>query len=158
MEFTTWPDDFFSKPVCKFGSISIIVHKAHQMLKGTESCFGAHQYPNSNMSNVLTQYLTLVGTLLHNTFSDSTARSRMGSEKQRGGGDWGNKQWGKHSIRPAIVVFLQRGAEATKIFFLRFFLWNPFLRRAQSQQLIFFCVFFFAAKQHVGPGINYFRK
>ena len=33
MEFTTWPGDFFSKPVCKFGSISIIVHKAHQMLK-----------------------------------------------------------------------------------------------------------------------------
>ena len=36
-------------------------------------CFGVHQYPNSNMSNVLTQYLTVVGTLLHNTFSDSTA-------------------------------------------------------------------------------------
>ena len=52
-------------------------------------CFGAHQYPNSNMSNVLTQYLTLVGTLLHNTFSDSTARSRMGSEKQKGGGGGG---------------------------------------------------------------------
>ena len=25
---------------------------------------------------------------------------------------WGYKQWGKHSIRPAIVVFLQKGAEA----------------------------------------------
>ena len=48
-------------------------------------CFGAHQYPNSNMSNVLTIYLTLVGTLLHNTFSNSTARTRLGSEKQKGG-------------------------------------------------------------------------
>ena len=54
MEFTTWPDDFFSKLVCKFGG-------------------------------------------------------------------WGNKQWGKHSIRPAIVVFLQRGAGAKKIFFAIFF-------------------------------------
>ena len=45
----------------------------------------------------------------------------MGSEKQKGGG-WGNKQWGKHSIRPAIVVFLQRRAGAKKkfaIFFCR---------------------------------------
>ena len=33
MEFATWPNNFFTKPVCKFGSISIIVHKAHQMLK-----------------------------------------------------------------------------------------------------------------------------
>mmetsp|Transcript_69961 Transcript_69961/g.116557 ORF Transcript_69961/g.116557 Transcript_69961/m.116557 type:complete len:86 (-) Transcript_69961:133-390(-) len=38
------------------------------------------------MSNVPTQYLTLMGTLLHNTFSDSTASSRMGSEKQKVGG------------------------------------------------------------------------
>ena len=62
----------------------------------------------------------------------------MGSEKQKGGG-WGNKQWGKHSIRPAIVVFLQRGAGAKKN--LRFFLRNPFLRRAQSQKKIFFAFF-----------------
>ena len=33
MEFATWPDDFFTTPVCKFGLISIIVHKAHQRLK-----------------------------------------------------------------------------------------------------------------------------
>ena len=33
MEFATWPDDFFTKSVCKFGSISITVHKTHQMLK-----------------------------------------------------------------------------------------------------------------------------
>ena len=37
----------------------------------------------------------------------------MGSDNRRVGG-WGNKQWGKHSIRPAIVVFLQRGAGAKK--------------------------------------------
>ena len=43
----------------------------------------------------------------------------MGSEKQKGGG--GNKQWGKHSILPAIVVFLQRGAGAKNIFFCDFF-------------------------------------
>ena len=101
-------------------------------------CFGAHQYPNSNMSNVLTQYLTLVGTLLHNTFSDSTAR---GLRNRRVGG-CSNKQWGKHSIRPTIVVFLQRGAGAKNKNFLRFFLQNPFLRRAQSQKLIFLLRFF----------------
>uniref|UniRef100_A0A7S4GAS5 Uncharacterized protein n=1 Tax=Eutreptiella gymnastica TaxID=73025 RepID=A0A7S4GAS5_9EUGL len=95
------------------------------------------------MSNVLTQYLTLVGTLLHNTFSDSTASSRMGSEKQKGGGGWGNKQWGKHSIRPAIVGFLQRVAGAKKKN-LPFFLRNPILRRAQSQNFNIFCAFFFA--------------
>ena len=76
-------------------------------------CFGAHQCPNSNMSNVLTQYLTLVGTLLHNTFSDSTARSIMGSEKQKAGGV-GQQAVGQTQHRPAIVVFLQRGAGAKK--------------------------------------------
>ena len=45
----------------------------------------------------------------------------MGSEKQKGGGGWGNKQWGKHSICPAIVVFLQRGAGAIKFCFVIFF-------------------------------------
>ena len=38
-----------------------------------------------------------------------------------GGGGWGNKQWGKHSIRPAIVVFLQRGAGAKNIFIFAIF-------------------------------------
>ena len=62
----------------------------------------------------------------------------MGSEKQKGGG----KQWGKHSIRPAIVVFLQRGAGAKKN--CDFFLRSPFLRRAQSQKKNF--AFFFCGK------------
>ena len=53
-----------------------------------------------------------------------------------------DKQWGKHCIRPAIVVFLHRGARARNIFLVSFFLRNPFLRRAQSQKLIFFLRFF----------------
>ena len=78
----------------------------------------------------------------------------MGCKKQKGGG-WGNKQWGKHNMCPAIVVFPQRGAGAKQN--LRLFLRNPFLCRAQSQKLIFFCVFF-SAKKHLGPGLNYFPK
>ena len=119
------------------------------------SPFGAHQYPNSNMSNVLTQYLTLVGTLLHNTFSDSTARRRMRSEKQKGGGV-GQQAVGQtqHPSRNCgISAKGGRGKKKICDFFLR----NPFLRKAQSQKLTFFCVFF-CAKQHLGPGINYFRK
>ena len=46
--------------------------------------------------------------------------AEWGLRNRRVGG-WGNKQWGKHSIRPAIVVFLQRGAGAKKILFVIFF-------------------------------------
>ena len=60
----------------------------------------------------------------------------------------GGRLWGRGTSGQGQKIFL----------FLRFFLRNPFLRRAQSQKLIFFCVFFSATKQHVGPGINYFRK
>ena len=50
--------------------------------------------------------------------------------KTRGGGG-GNKQWGNHSISPAILAFLQKGgAGAKNILFLRFFLRNPFWRQA----------------------------
>ena len=72
---------------------------------------------------------------------------------------WGNKQWGKHSIRPAIVVFLPRGAGAKKnILFLRFFFAEPIFAKGTKPKINIFFAFFFAAKQHVGPGINYFRK
>ena len=103
-------------------------------------CLGAHQYPNSNMSNVLTQYLTLVGTLLHNTFSDSTARSRMGSEKQKGGGGGATSSGANTASVPQLWYFCKGGQGQKKI--CDFFLRNPFLQRAQSQKLIFFCVFF----------------
>ena len=54
----------------------------------------------------------------------------MGHETQRGGGG-GNKQWGKHSIPPAILAFLQKGgAGAKNILFFVIFLRNPFLRKA----------------------------
>ena len=119
-------------------------------------CFGAHQYPNSNMSNVLTQYLTLVGTLLHNTFSDSTARRRMGSEKQKGGGV-GQQAVGQTQHPSRNCGISAKGGRGKKKKFGDFFLRSPFLQRAQSQKLIFFCVFF-CAKQHLGPRINYFRK
>ena len=71
----------------------------------------------------------------------------MGSEKQKGGGV-GQQAVGQtqHPSRncgtPPGGVFLQRGAGAKNILFRDFFLRNPFLRRAQSQKLIFFCVFF----------------
>ena len=81
----------------------------------------------------------------------------MGSEKQKGGGGWGNKQWGKHSICPAIVVFLQRGAGAKKNF-CDFFFAEPIFAKGTKPKINIFFAFFFAAKQHLGPGINYFRK
>ena len=107
-------------------------------------CFGAHQYPNSNMSNVLTQYLTLVGCIIHSLTAQQGGE--WGLRNRRVGG-CGNKQWGKHSIRPTTVVFLQRGAGA-KFFFCDFFLRNPFLRRAQSKKLIFFLRFLFFAQNN----------
>ena len=76
-----------------------------------------------------------------------------------GWGGWGNKQWGKHSIRPAIVVFLQRGAGAKNIFIFAIFFAEPIFAKGTKPNInIFFAYFFFATKQHVGPGINYFRK
>ena len=108
-------------------------------------CFGAHQYPNSSMSNVLTQYLTLAGTLLHNTFSDSTAKRRMGFEKLKRGGGGGNKQWGNTASAPQLWYFF-KGGQRQKLLLFGFFLRNSFLRRAQSQKAnIFFA--FFCAKQ-----------
>ena len=78
----------------------------------------------------------------------------MGSEKQKGGGAATSSGANTASV-PQLWYFCKGGQGQKKIFcdFLR----NPFLRRAQSQKLIFFCVFF-CAKQHLGPEINYFRK
>ena len=69
------------------------------------------------------------------------------------GGEWGlrnrrvggcgNKQWGKHSIRPTIVVFLQRGAGAKK-FFLRFFFAEPIFAKGTKPKINIFFAFFFA--------------
>ena len=163
----------FNEPVPNF-QFQIIVPLAHEMWKHQWNlqhgpttfsqnrrtspfiCFGAHQYPNSNMSNVLTQYLTLMGTLLHNTFSDSPARRRMGSEKQKGGGV-GQQAVGQTQHPSRNCGISAEGGRAKKSF-LRFFLRNPFLRRAQSQKLNFLRFFFFCAKLHLGPGINCFRN
>ena len=64
----------------------------------------------------------------------------MGSEKQKGGGVQqqavGQTQHPSHNC--GISAKGGRGKKKK----LRFFLRNPFLRRAQSQKLIFFCVFF----------------
>ena len=39
----------------------------------------------------------------------------------------GDKQWGKHSIPPAILAFLQKGVQGQKIYyFCDFLLQNPF--------------------------------
>ena len=56
-------------------------------------------------------------------------------------GGWGNKQWGKHSIRPAIVVFLQKGAGAKNIF-LRFFFAEPIFAKGTKPKINFFLRFF----------------
>ena len=64
-------------------------------------CFGAHQYPHSNNDGPQldrTNPIICFGAQQHQNASIG----------------WGNKQWGKHSIRPAIVVFLQRGTGAKK--------------------------------------------
>ena len=47
----------------------------------------------------------------------STDKHQQCGLRNRRVGGWGNKQWGKHSIRPAIVVFLQRGKKNFAIFF-----------------------------------------
>ena len=57
-------------------------------------------------------------------------------------GGWGNKQWGKHSIRPAIVVFLQRGAGAKNIFFVRFFFAETIFAKGTKPKINIFLRFF----------------
>ena len=128
-------------PLSALGHSSIKMQVSGSARTSPFICFGAHQYPNSNMSNVLTQYLTLVDTLLRNTFSDSTARSRMGSEKQKGGG-LGQQAVGQTQHPSRNCGISAKGGRGKKNIFLRFFLRNPFLRRAQSQKLIFFLRFF----------------
>ena len=39
MEFATWPDDFFTKPVCKFGLISIIIPQLWYFCKAGQGHF-----------------------------------------------------------------------------------------------------------------------
>ena len=63
----------------------------------------------------------------------------MGSEKQKGGGV-GQQAVGQTQHPSRNCGISAKGGRGKKK--LRFFLRNPFLRRAQ----------------HVGPGINYFRK
>ena len=68
------------------------------------------------------------GIAVHST--DKHQQTGFRSTKfSHGRGERGNKQWGKHSIPPAILAFLQKGGRGEKLF-LRFFLRNPFLRRA----------------------------
>ena len=112
-------------PLCALGHSNIEMEVSRSARTSPCICFGAHQYPNSSMSNVLTQYLTLAGTLLHNTFSDSTAKRRMGFEKQkrRGGG---NKQWGNTASVPQLWYFF-KGGQRQKRLLLGFFLRNSFL-------------------------------
>ena len=64
----------------------------------------------------------------------------MGSEKQKGGGV-GQQAVGQTQHPSRNCGISAKGGRGKK-FFLQFFLRNPFLRRAQSQKLIFFCVFF----------------
>ena len=116
-----------TSPIICFGASNIKMQVSGFARTSPFICFGAHQYPNSNNDGPQldrTNPIICFGAQQHQNASIG----------------WGNKQWGKHSIRPAIVVFLQRGAGAKKK--LRFFCGSHFLRRAQSQKLIFFCVFF----------------
>ena len=51
------------------------------------------------------------------------------------------KQWGKHSIRPAIVAFLHRGARAKKFFF-EFFFAEPIFAKGTKPKINIFLRFF----------------
>ena len=68
----------------------------------------------------------------------------MGSEKQKGGGV--GQQAVGHTQHPSRNCGISAKGGRGKKKILRFFLRNPFLRRAQSQKLIFFCVFSFLRK------------
>ena len=61
-------------------------------------------------------------------------------------GGWGNKQWGKHSIRPAIVVFLQRGAGAKYIFIFAIFFAEPIFAKGTKPKVNIFLRIFFCDK------------
>ena len=78
----------------------------------------------------------------------------MGSEKQKGGG-LGQQAVGQTQHPSRNCGISAKGGRGKKYFF-SIFLRNPFLRRAQSQKLISLLRFFL--RQHLGPGINYFRK
>ena len=68
----------------------------------------------------------------------------MGSEKQKGGGV-GQQAVGQ-TQHPCRNCGISAKGGRGNFFFCDFFLQNPFLRRAQSQKLIFFCVFFILQK------------
>ena len=95
------------------------------------------------MSKVLTQYLTLMGTLLHNTFSDSTARRRTGSEKQKGGGV--GQQAVRQTQHPSRNCGISaKGGRGQKKKFAIFFAEPIFAKGTKPKINIFLRFFFFA--------------
>ena len=71
----------------------------------------------------------------------------MGSEKQKGGG-LGQQAVGQTQHPSRNCGISAKGGRGKKYFFCDFFLRNPFLRRAQSQKLIFFLRFFYFAENN----------
>ena len=73
-------------PVSALGHSNIKMQVSGSARTSPFICFGAHQYPNSNMSNVLTQYLTLVGTtanLIWTEMHPSGYKKRLESKKHQ---------------------------------------------------------------------------
>ena len=80
----------------------------------------------------------------------------MGSEKQKGGGV-GQQAVGQTQHPSRNCGISAKGGRGKKN--LRFFFAEPIFAKGTKPKInIFLCFSFFAAKQHLGPGINYFRK
>ena len=77
----------------------------------------------------------------------------MGHETRKGGGV--NKQWGKHSIPPAILAFLQKGGQGQKTIY---FCGTHFCVGHDAKNYFFFVFYFFCGQQHLVLGIKCFRK
>ena len=82
----------------------------------------------------------------------------MGSKKQKGGGV-GQQAVGQTQHPSRYCGNSAKGGRGKKKFFCYFFFAEPnFAKGTKPKINIFFALFLFCAKQHLGPGINYFRK
>ena len=82
----------------------------------------------------------------------------MGSEKQKGGG-LGQQAVGQTQHPSRNCGISAKGGRGKKIILFAIFFAEPIFAKGTKPKInICFAFFFFAAKQHLGPGINYFRK
>ena len=80
----------------------------------------------------------------------------MGSEKQKGGGV-GQQAVGQTQHLSRNCGISAKGAKK-KLFLQFLFCGTHFCEGHKAKNSYFFALFFFAAKQHLRPGINYFSK